>query len=158
MRILIFTEGTILMHSSGKGHSREKIVQQALEDGESIHNFTTYIPIGSAVEKLTQWEKQGAEICYLTSRTTPDELAAINNVLHRHRFPSGRLFHRLREEHYPGVAERVKPDILIEDDCESIGGKKEMICPFLNKKSGIRVIVVKEFEGIGHLPDSLEEL
>lgn len=45
------------------------------------------------------------------------------------------------------------PDILIEDDCESIGGEKEMVYPHIKDelKSKIKSIVVKEFEGIDHL-------
>jgi len=49
---------------------------------------------------------------------------------------------------------------LIEDDCESIGGMEEMtiinIKPDLKKK--IKSVVVKEFEGIDHLPDDLKNL
>ena len=37
MKMLIFTEGTILMHESGRGHSREERVRQVVEDDcESI--------------------------------------------------------------------------------------------------------------------------
>lgn len=52
------------------------------------------------------------------------------------------------------------PDILIEDDCESIGGEKEMICPHLKPeiRKKIKCITVKEFGGINHLPDKIEEL
>jgi len=58
------------------------------------------------------------------------------------------------------VAERVMPDILIEDDCESIGGESEMIYPHIREdlKQKIKSIVVKEFQGIDHLPDSLTAL
>ncbi|MBU1868283.1 hypothetical protein KJ608_02360 [Patescibacteria group bacterium] len=52
------------------------------------------------------------------------------------------------------------PDILVEDDCESIGGEQEMtythIRPSLKEK--IKSAVVKEFNGIDHLPDSIQEL
>jgi len=52
------------------------------------------------------------------------------------------------------------PDILIEDDCESIGGESEMIYPHIREdlKQKIKSIVVKEFQGIDHLPDSLTAL
>jgi len=58
------------------------------------------------------------------------------------------------------VAERVMPDILIEDDCESIGGESEMTYPHIREdlKQKIKSIVVKEFQGIDHLPDSLTAL
>ncbi len=50
------------------------------------------------------------------------------------------------------------PDILIEDNCESIGGVKEMVYTNIKNKlkDKIKHIVVKEFEGIDHLPDKLK--
>ena len=58
------------------------------------------------------------------------------------------------------MVERVLPDTLIEDDCESIGGEKEMIYPNLKAKLKAKIIsvVVKEFGGIDHLPDELSGL
>jgi len=52
------------------------------------------------------------------------------------------------------------PDILIEDDCESIGGKNEMTITHINPKlkTKIKSITIKEFEGIDHLPDKISEL
>ena len=52
------------------------------------------------------------------------------------------------------------PDLLIEDDCKSIGGEAEMIYPHIDpgKKKFIHSIVVREFSGIDHLPDDLDEL
>jgi hypothetical protein len=49
------------------------------------------------------------------------------------------------------------PDIIIEDDCESIGGETEMIYPQIEAelRGKTRSIVVKEFGGIDHLPDEL---
>ena len=46
------------------------------------------------------------------------------------------------------------PDVLIEDDCESIGGTKEMTYPNMSNvaKQKIHSIVIKEFEGINNLP------
>ncbi|OGE71166.1 hypothetical protein A2617_01400 [Candidatus Daviesbacteria bacterium RIFOXYD1_FULL_41_10] len=56
--------------------------------------------------------------------------------------------------------ENVLPDILIEDDCESIGGEIEMCYPNIKPeiKEKIKHIIVKEFQGIDHLPDNLDEL
>lgn len=58
------------------------------------------------------------------------------------------------------VAERVLPDILIEDDCESIGGEKEMTYPHIKPelKTRIKSIVIKEFCGLDHLPDEVSAL
>ncbi len=52
------------------------------------------------------------------------------------------------------------PDVLIEDDCESIGGAEEITWLQLPAaaRARVRSIVVAEFGGIDHLPDSLEEL
>jgi hypothetical protein len=49
------------------------------------------------------------------------------------------------------------PDIFIEDDCESIGGKKEMTSTYLAEelKNKIKLITVKEFNGIDYLPDNI---
>ncbi|MFH1191885.1 MAG: hypothetical protein V1655_00215 [bacterium] len=52
------------------------------------------------------------------------------------------------------------PNILIGDDCESIGGAGEMtitnLKPEIKKK--IKSVVVKEFGGIDYLPDDIYEL
>ena len=55
---------------------------------------------------------------------------------------------------------RTLTDILIEDDCESIGGEPEMTYSHIREdlKPKIKSIIVKEFQGIDHLPDSLTAL
>lgn len=161
MKILIFTEGTILQHKNATGESRTEIVQQVKDNEKTVHDFSTYIPIRNAVEKIKNWQKQGAEIYYLTSRKTKTELISIRDVLKRNNFPNiENLFFRKNNERYNDIAERITPDVLIEDDCESIGDEKEMtytnIKPEL--KSKIKLISVKEFGGIDHLPDSINDL
>ena len=159
MKILIFTEGTILMHKNAASHSREEIVKQVQDEESSVHDYASYTPIGNAVKKLNRWKKRGAEILYVTSRTKANEIKAIKNVLRKYGFPDGELLFRKKDEQYKDVAERVVPDILIEDDCESIGGKDEMtithVKPEIKKK--IKSIPVKEFGGIDHLPDDISE-
>lgn len=149
------------MHSAAQGYRREDIVKQVKSGTDSsIYNWRTYIPIGDSVEKLRKWQSQGAEMLYLTSRIKPREVEDIKNVLKKHGFPEGQLLFRQKCEEYKDVAERTIPDVLIEDDCESIGGLEEMtitnIKPDLERK--IHSIVVKEFEGIDHLPDDLQTL
>lgn len=58
------------------------------------------------------------------------------------------------------MAERLLPDIIVEDDCESIGGKEEMTYSHIRQdlKVKIKSVVVKEFEGIDHLPDKISDL
>lgn len=140
MKILIFTEGTILMHKSRW----------------RLRNFATYVPINNAVQKIKSWTKQGVEIIYLTSRRKQKQIQDIQNVLNKYGFPKGKLLFRKEDEEYKDVAERVVPDVLVEDDCESIGGEDELtithVKPEIKKK--IKSILVKEFGGIDHLPSN----
>lgn len=182
MNILVFTEGTILVFLSGKNLPREEIVrlsQQAgvqrvvrniallnnalspVEPKGSVYDFASYIPIHHAVEKLTNWSKQGATIYYLTSRRTKKEIEAIKTVLDSYHFPDAHnILFRHKGENYKDVAKKLMPDILIEDNCESIGGNKEMTYPNMDQiaKQKIHSIVIKEFEGIDHLPANINQL
>ncbi|MFH1306673.1 MAG: hypothetical protein ABIH83_03405 [Candidatus Micrarchaeota archaeon] len=160
VKILVFTEGTIIMHKNATGRSREDAVQQVKENDESVNDYKSYVPIGNAVNKLKIWKSQGAEILYLTSRRKPKEIEDIRQVLKKHNFPDGQLLSRHEDEENKDVAERVVPDILIEDDCESIGGTDEMtiahVKPEIKRK--IKSIVVKEFGGIERLPNNIKGL
>lgn len=161
MKILVFTEGTSTMHSSATGKSRKERVKQSNSKESAVLNYHTYIPNGNAVEKLRKWKNQGAEIFYLTSRTTPEEIDDTKYVLDRFNFPDKKnLLFRQKSEEYKDVAEKLMPDIYIEDDCESIGGAVEMTSTHFGPevKQKIKTIVIKEFQGIDHLPDSLEQL
>ena len=81
----------------------------------------------------------------------------IQAVLKKFNFPDGQFLFRRKDEEYKDVAERIIPDILVEDDCESIGGINEMaithVKPEIKKK--IKFIPIKEFGGIDHLPDKI---
>ena len=160
MKILVFTEGTVLMHKNAKGLIREKIVEQSLNREKSVKKYFSYISIGNCVDKLKTWKLKGAKIFYLTSRKKINEIKYINNILKKFNFPNGKLLFRKDGETYSEVAERIIPDVLIEDDCESIGGVNEMtitnVKPLVKKK--IKSIVVKEFEGIDSLPGNLRLL
>ncbi len=160
MKILVFLHGTTIMHKNGRGLNREDIVKQVIENDESVLDYVSYVPIDNAVEKLKNWEKRGAKIIYLSSHESFDEVKKDKFVLKKYGFPKGEVFFRQKGEKYKDVAERIRPDIIIEDDCESIGGEIEMTYPHINPelKAKIKSIVVKEFEGIDHLPDSLEKL
>ena len=157
MKILVFTEGTILMHKNAAGHSREEIINQVRDKEPSVEEYTTYIPIGNAVEKLKSWKSQGARIGYLTSRKDEREINDIREALNRLGFPEGELFSRQGEETYKDVTERILPDVLIEDDCESIGGTEEMTTTHVAQdiREKIKSLVVKEFGGIDYLPESI---
>lgn len=155
MKVMVFTEGTIFTHSKWIGLTREETVQR-VKEGEG-DDYAGIVPIGGAVRKIQTWSDAGAEILYLTSRRSLDEIEQVQQALQRFGFPKGQLFFRLESEEYKDVAERVLPDILIEDDCESIGGEVEMTYPGIRPeiKEKILSIVVKEFGGIDHLPDVL---
>ncbi|HLZ58454.1 MAG TPA: hypothetical protein VKR06_16065, partial [Ktedonosporobacter sp.] len=126
----------------------------------SIRDFASYVPVGNAVTKLRTWSEQGAEIIYLSSHKRPEHVEQDCAVLQTYHFPVGQIFFRQPGEGYPDAAERAQPDILIEDDCESIGGAREMTYPHLKPElqAHITSIVVREFEGIDHLPDDVSEL
>jgi len=160
MKILIFTEGTIIMHKNAVGHTREEIVKQVENKEESVHDYKSYVPVGNAVKKLQDWKMDGAEILYLTSRRKPEEIEQIQSVLKKFKFPDGQFLFRQNNEEYKDVAERVIPDLLVEDDCESIGGIDEMtithVKPEIKKK--IKSVPIKEFGGIDHLPDKISAL
>ncbi|MDD4332922.1 MAG: hypothetical protein PHT51_02310 [Patescibacteria group bacterium] len=173
MKILIFLHGTIIMHKNAAGKTREEIIEQIIEEENSVRDFKNYIPIGNAPEKLFRWASQGAQICYLSALTEDkkargDEtvgkegLEADKIVLERYNFPAGIIYHRGMGAKYKDIIEKMSPipDVLVEDDCKSIGGIKEMTYYSLNKnlKKRIKLIVVKEFGGIDHLPDDINFL
>ena len=160
MKILVFTEGTIIMHESASGKKRKEIVKQVIDKDPSVKDYSSYIPVGHAAEKISKWKEQGAKILFLTSRTKTKEVSAIKDVLRSHGF-GGRLISRKRGQKYHDVAQRSMPDMIVEDDIESggEGGEQSVygkMKPQLKKK--IKHIVVKEFGGIDHLPDKLSEL
>jgi hypothetical protein len=160
MKIMVFTEGTIIMHQGRIGHSREEISRQVVENERTLYDWDSYIPIGNAVDKLRAWCNRGAEIVYLTSRSIPVEIESIRGVLSKYQFPQGRLMYRDENKEYKDLAEEITPDILVEDDCESIGGIDEMTITHVKPeiRGKITSIPVMEFRGIDHLPDDIDEL
>lgn len=161
MKILIFTEGTATMQSTAVGVSREERVRQSVDNIPEVNDFRSYVPNGNVVGKLNKWKSQGAEIYYLTSRTTSEEIEDVRFVLDKNNFPDKQnLLYRKDAQEYKDVAEELMPAILIEDDCESIGGETEMTYPHImpDLKNKIHPIVVKEFAGIDDLPDNIHNL
>ena len=160
MKVLVFLQGTIIMHQSALGRTREERIQQVHEQEASVRDYATYVPVGDAVNKLRRWKAQGAELVYLSSHKRPDDVEKDRTVLSTHGFPIGQVLFRQQNEGYEHIAEQTLPDVLIEDDCESIGGAKEMTYPHIRPELQARLtsIVVKEFEGIDHLPDDVPAL
>src|SRR3990167_3034035 len=112
MKILIFTEGTILMAKNTIDLTREEIVQRVKEKEDSVKDYVSYVPVGNAVEKISGWT-EGNYLFYLTSRKKSEEIEQIRNVLKKFNFPAGELVFRKDGEEYKDVAERIMPDILI---------------------------------------------
>lgn len=160
MKIAIFLHGTTIMHKNARGQSREERVRQSIEREAPVLDYGSYVPVGNAVEKLKKWDEQGAKIIYLSSHDTNEDVEKDKSVLMRYGFPEGEVFFRQHGEEYKDIAERIMPDVLIEDDCESIGGEKEMVYPHIKPqlKDKIKSIIVKEFEGIDNLSDDIKFL
>ncbi len=159
-RILVFLYGTSIMHRTALGLPRNEIVQQIIDGiDDSISDFASYIPIGNVDKKLTIWQNQGAEILYLSSHSTLQNVKKDEIVLKKYNFPKGPIFYP-KEKDWNYVIEEANPDIIIEDDCESTGGEYQMTYPNLNKewKAKLGSIVIKEFGGIDNLPDNIIEL
>ena len=141
--IMIFTEGTLIMHTSLM----------------HIYDYSTYKPIGNCVDLINKWNEQGAEIVYCTSRKEK-QVAIIADILKKNGFCGTKLYYRGKDQAYSEIIEQVKPDILIEDDCKSIGGKTQMCIYHVREiiRQQIHSIAVAEFKGIDHLADQISEL
>jgi hypothetical protein len=160
VRILVFLHGTTIMHAGAEGRTREERLKQVRDREASVRDFASYVPIGDAVAKLALWHGQGAEIVYLSSHRNPSDISKDESLLRRFGFPPGRVVARTDGEDYGDTAARIDPDVIVEDDCESIGGTVEMTFPRLrpDMRDSIISVVVREFEGIDHLPDEVSAL
>jgi hypothetical protein len=157
MKILVFLHGTTIMHQSAIGCTREERVKQVMDKDEGIWDFESYIPVGDTVAKLQGWQAQGAGIIYMSSHMNIEDVQRDDFVLRKYAFPGGDIIFRSSGETYGDVILRVMPDIIIEDDCESIGGEVEQVYAQIPPplKDRIKSILVKEFGGIDHLPEDL---
>src|SRR3989344_3385306 len=114
MNILVFLQGTVIMHNKAAGLSREEIIKQVKEEDQSVRDYETYIPIGKAAQKLHHWLEQGSQISYLSALTNSklarkDEMFSKSTlqidktILQRHNFPEGKIYHRNANETYQDV-------------------------------------------------------
>jgi|SRR3989338_4071722 len=96
----------------------------------------------------------------MSSHERASDVAKDRVVMKKFRFPKGRVLFRKKGLQYKNIIEETMPGILIEDNCESIGGKREMAVTGVNpeRKTKIKSIMVKEFAGIDRLPDDLDKL
>lgn len=142
--VMIFTEGTIL--------GPKRLID--------IFDIKKYVPIKNCINKLNNWERQGVKIIYLTSKKSNFSAQTVKDLLMRFEFPGAYLYYRTGSEKYKDIVESLKPDILIEDNCISIGGAWQMSITYVDEKirGQIKSIVVKEFKGIDDLPGNLIDL
>lgn len=141
--IMIFAEGTILKPKSVMGQC----------------DLKTYIPIGNSIDLIKGWQQQGAEIIYCTSRRK-QQVREMADLLAQYGFPGTKLYYRSVKQQYKDVVEEALPNILIEDNCRSIGGSQQMcICNVQPQiKDSIKSVPVEEFKGIDHLPRNFSDI
>jgi hypothetical protein len=159
MRLLVFLHGTVLMHAGGVGVIRAERVAQVRAKHPTVGEYAAYVPVGEAVAKLRRWQDAGAVVDYLSSHRNPSDVALDALVLRTHGFPAGQVLARRQGESYGDIAGREAPDVLVEDDCESIGAD-QVTYPQIPPASRARIksIIIPEFGGIDHLPDDPQAL
>lgn len=157
------------MHRSGENHtSRERIEQVLNENDKTVRGFKNYIPIEGANIILKKWAEAGHEIIYISSHRNRNDVKADAYVLKKFGFPKGKILYRHKNISYKSVIKKEKPEIIIEDNCESIEKwitkkvgflprflirrlcRREMVCYHIPKamKKEIKSIIVEEFKGI----------
>lgn len=108
-----------------------------------------YIPIGKAVDIINSLYQQGNEI-YLCTYVKKNRIKFIASILKYYNIEYTKLVYRDKSENYSDLVEKIRPDVLIEDDCKSIGGENEMCITNVKEefKKNIKSIIVEEFKGI----------
>ena len=134
-KIMIFVEGTILKPKYNNILSRI--------------SMTTYIPINNAIETLKKWQEEGYEVIYLTSLKGRRAMKMAQH-LDELGFTGSMVGYRQKNQDYATLIKEELPDILIEDNCLSVGGEQNMCYNLLSDepKKEIKHIVVEEFKGI----------
>ena len=137
-KIMIFVEGTILKPKHNNFFSRI--------------NMNGYVPISNAIEVIKNWQEQGYEIIYLTSQTGRRAMKMAQH-LDELGFVGSMVGYRQKYQDYTTLIKEELPDILVEDDCKSVGGQTSMCSYNLpdNIKNKIKIIKVKEFGGIDNV-------
>ena len=160
MKILLFLHGTAIMHRTAAGRPRAERVRQSRQRDQSVLDFASYVPTEAAVEKVRSWRRHGATVSYLSSHQDAADVDLDHAVLTAHGFPAGTVLSRDPGESYADVSRRAGADIVVEDDCESIGGRSQTIAAGLAAAPGRAVtsVIVPEFGGLAHLPNDPGEL
>jgi hypothetical protein len=157
---MVFLHGTSIMHASAAGRPRSARVDQVVNKDPAVLDYVSYVPTEGAIAKVMAWQRRGAEICYLSSHRTAGPASIDKSVLAAHGFPAGDLYYRAHGETYADVVRRWSADVLVEDDCESIGGRARTAAAAIARSAGQSVpcVIVPEFGGLMHLPDEPAEL
>ena len=127
MRVLVFLQGTVLIEQNLLANTREGSVRRSKELAASGGRLGSLVPIGNSVAKLLRWKERIAEILYFAANRRLEDVQNIAQALTHFGFPEGKLYSRGSTRSYAEVAEEIAPDVIVEDDCESIGGEREMI-------------------------------
>lgn len=111
-----------------------------------------YKPIGHAVEIVNALYDKGYNI-YLCSYVRQRRYPFIQSVVDFYGMKYTEVLCRGRNEQYRDIVERIRPDILIEDDCRSIGGQAQWCITHVSDelKAQIQSIIVPEFKGIDEI-------
>ena len=160
MKIGVFLHGTAIMHAAAAGVERDERVRQVRRRDPSVQDFASYVPTPGTAAKLAAWQRHGAILVYLSSHHRQHDIRADESVIHRHRFPVGPVHGRQQGKDYGPLVERLRFDVLVEDNCESIGGAAQTCAAQLSSaaRESVRCIVLPEFSGLADLPDDPAEL
>lgn len=133
MRIMIFIEGTTF-------YTRPLLF---------LFTKHGYKPIGNAVKTVNSLYEKGHEI-YLCSYVRKKRYDFIRSIVDFYGMRYTAILCRGKGETYSDIVERLRPDILIEDDCKSIGGPQKCCITHVKEeiKRDIQSIIVSEFAGI----------
>ena len=108
-----------------------------------------YKPIGNAVQIVNSLYDKGHGI-YLCSYVRVKRYAFIKSTIDFYGMKYTEILCRNQNEQYSDIVERIRPNILIEDDCRSIGGQNKWCITNVSNeiKTEIQSIIVPEFKGI----------
>jgi hypothetical protein len=156
MKVGVFLHGTAIMHAAAAGVGRDERVRQVRRGDPTVRDFASYVPTPGTAEKLAAWERHGATLVYLSSHRRPDGIRADESVIRRHGFPAGPVHGRQEGEDYGPLVERLGLDVLVEDNCESIGGTARTCASQLSSagRQSVLCVIMPEFSGLAGLPDN----
>lgn len=160
MKVGVFLHGTAIMHVTAAAVERDERVRQVRRRDPAVRDFASYIPTPGTKEKLAAWNRHGATLVYLSSHRRPEHIRADESVIRRNGLPAGPVHGRSEGEEYGALVERLRLDVLVEDDCESIGGAAQTCAAQLSLagRRSVRCVVLPEFSGLAGLPDNPAEL